>query len=79
MSEVTVIGCPKRDQQRPLSLLHRLRAHVAFLVVAREVQRWLQHCADESLMIVGGRIDQMSEELLAGPATRQDGPRGFRF
>jgi hypothetical protein len=52
VSEVTIVSGPQRDQQVPIGLLRSLQAYISVLVVWREVQRRLQGCADESLMVV---------------------------
>ena len=38
MSEITVIGGPKRHQQLPISVLHGLNPHIAFLIISGEIQ-----------------------------------------
>jgi hypothetical protein len=61
--QISVVRGLQRDQQRPFSFVNRLHTHVSALIVTREIQRWLEHRPDESLMIVGRRVDQVAEDL----------------
>lgn len=67
VSEVAIVSGPQRDQQRPISFLRRLDSYVSLLVVTWKIQRWLLGGADKSLVVIGCRINQMSNHLLGRP------------
>lgn len=79
MSEIAIVGGPNGNQQQPIGFLNGLHAHVSVLVITWEVQRFLKCCPDESLVVVGCRIDQMSDDLPARPAARQNGLPALNF
>ena len=51
----------------------------AFLIVAWKFQRALQSGANEALMVVGCRVDQMPEHLLPRPSARTKGRAALGF
>ena len=65
MGKIAIVACPQRDQDRPGRFFNGLNTHPLLLVVAGEVERALQGGSHKALMIIRGRIDQVSEDLLA--------------
>jgi len=64
MDEVAIVACPQCDEGRPRCFLNRLNTHPTLLVIARKVEGTLQCGSHKALMIIRGRINQMSEDLL---------------
>jgi hypothetical protein len=73
VGEEAVVGGPESDELEPVGGLEMLGADIAILVVAGKVEDRLKGGADETLVVVGGRVDEVAEELLAGPAAGADG------
>ena len=65
VSEIPIVTGPKCDQSRPGGFLDELHTNAAILVIAGKLQRTLQDSAYKSLVVVGSRINQMPEDLLA--------------
>ena len=65
--QMPVVTGPKCDQSWPGHLLNRLHADATFLIVARKFERALKSCANKALMVVGCRVNQMPNHLLARP------------
>jgi hypothetical protein len=53
VSKIAVISAPQGDEKNPVSVLNGLHAYVAGLIVAWEIQRFLEACADKSLVVIG--------------------------
>ncbi len=64
MSKMTAVTCPQCDQSGPRFFFNGLHTHPILLFIAGKVERALQGGAHEPLMVIRGRIDQMSEDLL---------------
>ena len=73
--EELIVRTPQRYQQRPGGVLEVLSADVAVLVVAGEVELRLERGAHETLMVIGGRVDQVAYKLLTRPAAGAQGRR----
>jgi hypothetical protein len=56
---------------RPIGFLKRLNTRVTLRIVSGKVERRLEGRADEALMIIGRRVDQVSDYLLTRPAAGQ--------
>ncbi len=77
--QIPVLAGPQRDQTGPGHLLNGLDTDAAFLIVAWKFQRVLQGGANEALMVVGRRVDQMPDHLLPRPAARTKGHGAIGF
>ncbi len=71
MGEVAIVTCPQCDEMRPRLFFNGLKTHPALLLIARKVERTLQCGSHKTLMIVRGRINQMSYNLLRRPPASQ--------
>ena len=91
VGQVRVQSRPQRDQVGPAPVLVGLQAHPRLLLVAGKLQRLGDLRPDETLVVVGRRIDEVSQDLLARPLPgsaalrrmglpygRQTRPRGFQ-
>jgi len=67
MRKMPVVGQPQLHQIAPLAGGVVLGTHPLFLPVARKHQHLFVLQPHEALMIVGRRIDQVAEDLFAGP------------
>ena len=76
--QVTVVRVPEAQEIGPRAILAVLALHPVVLRVWRERQRALLR-AHESLMVVGGRVDQVADHLLGGPLVRCQLSRSFGF
>lgn len=68
MQQVRVVGTPQVDQVGPPGRLVALDAHPLLLLVAGEVLPGGNLTPDEALVVVRGRVDQVADDLLLGPA-----------
>src|SRR5688572_5139764 len=62
-----IVRAPQFDQIRPWLVVISLRAHPLILVVAGKDKMVSELPADEPLMIVRGRVDQVTEDLFPTP------------
>ena len=76
--QVIVVGGPEREELRPRRRLVLLRRDPRVLVVAGEDQIVLPGGADEALVVVGRRVDEMADDLLRGPLAWRGPPGGVR-
>ena len=70
---------PEAHELRPRGFLVALGGDPGFLFVAREDEIVRELGSDETLMVVGRRIDQVPQNLLARPAAFDGRNGGFRF
>ena len=63
VGEVTVVGRPECKTDGRTGSCVVLDGDVGHLIVARPIQTRLGQGADEALMIVGSRIDEVAQEL----------------
>src|SRR5581483_7593025 len=68
MQKVRVVGPPQVDQVAPPGRLVALDAHPLLLLVAGEVLPRSELAPHEALVVVRGRVDQVADDLLPGPA-----------
>src|ERR1051326_361622 len=68
-----VEAAPQGDEQRPRLLFVSLRAHPLLLFIAGEDQVVRELRADETLVVVRGRVNQVAQYLLRRPLAL--GPR----
>ena len=64
MGQVTIVACPQCDEAWPGCFFNPLDTHPPLLVIAREVECTLQGGSHKPLMVIRGRVNQMSEDLL---------------
>jgi hypothetical protein len=67
MQQVPVVSEPEVDQVCPFAILKPFRFDPRLLGIAWYCEIVLELCAHEALMIVRGGIDEMAEDLFAGP------------
>ena len=79
MGQEAIVRRPELQQIRPSRVLISLYAHAASLIVSRPAQLILKLGANEALVVVGRRIDQVTENLLARPTAFGDGNGGINF
>src|SRR5580700_8080189 len=79
MRQIPVVAGPKRDQTCPGHLLNGLQADTTFLIVARVFERALERGANEALMVVGCRVNQVPDHLLTRPAPGTNGRAAIGF
>ena len=72
MGEVAIVACPQCDEVRPRFFFNGLNPHPTLLLIARKVEGTLQCGSHKTLMIIRGRINQMSYNLLRRPPAGQD-------
>ncbi len=65
MDKVAIVACPQCDEGRPRRFFNSLNTHPTLLVITGKVKRPLQCGSHKSLMVIRGRINQMSEDLFA--------------
>src|SRR5215813_8340521 len=73
--EVKVERMPETDQLRPRRILVTLGGDPLFLTVAGKDQVIGELSTHETLVVVGGRVDQVAELLLGGPLSRSGNAR----
>jgi len=64
MGKVAIVACPQGDEGWPRRFFNSLNTHPTLLVITGKVERTLQCGSHKPLMVVRGRINQMSEDLL---------------
>ena len=67
MRQVQVHVCPDFHQFTPAPIAISLSFHPATLLITRKHKRFMHLCSDETLMVVRGGIDEMSQNLSPGP------------
>src|SRR5262249_28695794 len=67
MGEEAIVGGPEVHQEIPVNVAEALEIDQPGLIIAREGEAALQGGAHEALMVVGGRVKQMAEDLFPGP------------
>src|SRR5215467_1979162 len=67
MDKKAVVGGPEVDQEIPVNVAEALEIDQPGLVISRKGEAALQRGANEALVIVGGRVQQVAEDLLPGP------------
>lgn len=75
MREEEVVGGPELDEQSGVGVGVVLDLDVCSLIVAGPVELGLSECADEALVIVCGRIDEVAEKLEVCPLAFAAGMR----
>jgi hypothetical protein len=68
MEQMRVVGPPQVDQVGPPSRLVALEADPPLLLVGGEILSRGDLPPHEALVVVGGRVDQVADDLLPGPA-----------
>src|SRR5260370_6114778 len=68
MGQESIVGRPEPEQVAPPRILISLYPHAAGLIVTWPAQLILKLRANEALMVVRRRIDQVPQNLLARPA-----------
>src|SRR2546423_1763007 len=68
--QVQVVGLPERDQIAPRGIGVAVALDPGFLLIAGKGVRAVELGANESLVVVGGRIDEVAEQLFARPLAR---------
>src|SRR5262245_1028153 len=71
MNHVLVIACPERGKCRPGALLVLLPSDPGVLIISLERQPVVELRHNKATMIVGGGIDQVSDDFLDGPLLRR--------
>jgi hypothetical protein len=79
MRQVPVVRMPQRDEIIPRPVLVVLALHPVVLRVGRKPQLGYFLRPHEPLMVVRGRIDQVSDHLLGRPFARRARPRSLRL
>src|SRR5688572_14361039 len=71
VGQMTIVERPELDQVQPGTALRVLRAHPGVLLVSGKDETAAKLRADEALMVVRRRVDQMAEDFLEGPDLRR--------
>jgi hypothetical protein len=67
MQEVQVIVFPELNELLPWLLIIALHTYPVFLLIAEERQLIVKLGPNETLMIIGGRINQMADNFFGRP------------
>src|SRR5882724_4700995 len=70
VGEKAIVAGPEIDQEIPVNLGKILQVHQRILVIAGKGEAALQRGADEALMVVGSRVEQVAEDFFFGPFVR---------
>src|SRR5688572_13349201 len=76
--EMAIVENPEIDQFAPWTGVIVLRAHPEVLFVSGKLETRRVLCPHKALVVVGGGVDEMADNLLHGPDLRR-GLRGSRF
>ena len=68
MRQMKIVQSPKRQHLSPIGAVVTLKVHPLLLRIGREGKFGRALCPYEPLMIIGGRIDEMPQNLLLGPS-----------
>jgi hypothetical protein len=79
VSKVVIVSLPEGREVMPGTILAMLTAHPLVLRISWEHKCRLLQCPDESLMIIGRRINQVPNDLLGRPLARRVRPSGFEI
>ena len=67
---MAVISRPQRNDLGPRCLLIAVQAYPVVLVVSRQADLARELQANETLMVVGGGVDEMAEDFFLRPLAR---------